>query len=65
MHDGKALQSGTSHYFGDNFAKAFNIQYTDKNGKLQYVHETSWGMTTMIGAVIMVHGDDNGFSIAS
>lgn len=61
MHDGKALQSGTSHYFGDNFAKAFNIQYTDKNGKLQYVYETSWGMTTrLIGAVIMVHGDDNG-----
>lgn len=61
MHDGKALQSGTSHNFGDNFAKAFNIQYTDNNGKLQYVHETSWGMTTrLIGAVIMVHGDDNG-----
>ncbi|ERK32453.1 MULTISPECIES: proline--tRNA ligase [Clostridium] len=61
MHDGKALQTGTSHNFGDNFAKAFNIQYTDKNGKLQYVHETSWGMTTrLIGAVIMVHGDDNG-----
>ncbi len=61
MHDGKALQTGTSHNFGDNFAKAFNIQYTDKTGKLQYVHETSWGMTTrLIGAVIMVHGDDNG-----
>lgn len=61
MHDGKALQSGTSHNFGDNFAKAFKIQYTDKGGKLQYVHETSWGMTTrLIGAVIMVHGDDNG-----
>jgi prolyl-tRNA synthetase len=61
MHDGKALQTGTSHNFGDNFAKAFNIQYTDKNGKLQYVHETSWGMTTrLIGAVIMVHGDNNG-----
>lgn len=61
MHDGKALQTGTSHNFGDNFAKAFNIQYTDKNGKLQYVHETSWGMTTrLIGAVIMVHGDDSG-----
>lgn len=61
MHDGKALQSGTSHNFGDNFAKAFNIQYTDKTGKLQHVHETSWGMTTrLIGAVIMVHGDDNG-----
>lgn len=61
MHDGKALQSGTSHNFGDNFAKAFNIRYTDKNGKLQYVYETSWGLTTrVIGAVIMVHGDDNG-----
>lgn len=61
MHDGKALQTGTSHNFGDNFAKAFDIKYTDKNGKLQYVHETSWGMTTrLIGAVIMVHGDDNG-----
>lgn len=61
MHDGKALQTGTSHNFGDNFAKAFNIQYTDNTGKLQYVHETSWGMTTrLIGAVIMVHGDDNG-----
>lgn len=61
MHDGKALQTGTSHNFGDNFAKAFNIQYTDKNGKLQYVHQTSWGMTTrVLGAVIMVHGDNNG-----
>ena len=61
MHDGKALQSGTSHYFGDGFAKAFDIQYTDKNNKLQYVHQTSWGMTTrLIGAVIMVHGDDSG-----
>ena len=61
MHDGKALQSGTSHNFGDGFAKAFNIQYTDKDNKLKYVHQTSWGMTTrLIGAVIMVHGDDNG-----
>lgn len=61
MHDGKALQSGTSHNFGDGFAKAFEIQYTDKNNKLQYVHQTSWGMTTrLIGAVIMVHGDDSG-----
>lgn len=61
MHDGKALQSGTSHNFGDGFAKAFGIQYQDKNGKLQYVHQTSWGMTTrMIGAIIMVHGDDSG-----
>ena len=61
MHDGKALQSGTSHNFGDGFAKAFGIQYTDKNNKLQYVHQTSWGMTTrLIGAIIMVHGDDSG-----
>lgn len=61
MHDGKALQSGTSHNFGDGFAKAFGIQYTDKDNKLQYVHQTSWGMTTrLIGAIIMVHGDDSG-----
>lgn len=61
MHDGKALQSGTSHNFGSGFAKAFEIQYTDKENKLQYVHQTSWGMTTrLIGAVIMVHGDNSG-----
>lgn len=61
MHDGKALQSGTSHNFGDGFAKAFGIQYTDKNNKLQYAYQTSWGMTTrLIGAVIMVHGDSSG-----
>ena len=61
MHDGKALQSGTSHNFGDGFAKAFNIQYTDKENKLQYVHQTSWGVSTrLIGAVIMVHGDNSG-----
>lgn len=61
MHDGKALQSGTSHNFGDGFAKAFAIQYTDDENKLQYVHQTSWGMSTrIIGAVIMVHGDDSG-----
>ena len=61
MHDGKALQSGTSHNFGDGFAHAFGIQYTDKENKLQYVHQTSWGMTTrMIGAIIMVHGDNSG-----
>jgi prolyl-tRNA synthetase len=64
MHDGKALQCGTSHNFGDGFAKAFNIQYTDKTGKLQHVHQTSWGMTTrLIGAMIMVHGDDSGLVI--
>ncbi len=61
MHDGKALQAGTSHYFGDGFARAFDIQFTDKNNQLQYVHETSWGVTTrLIGAIIMTHGDDNG-----
>ena len=61
MHDGKALQSGTSHNFGDGFAKAFEIQYTDKDNTLKYVHQTSWGMSTrIIGALIMVHGDDNG-----
>lgn len=61
MHDGKALQSGTSHNFGDGFAKAFGIQYTDKNNTLQYVHQTSWGMSTrIIGAIIMVHGDNSG-----
>ena len=61
MHDGKALQSGTSHNFGDGFAKAFGIQYANKENKLEYVHQTSWGMTTrLIGAIIMVHGDDSG-----
>ncbi len=61
MHDGQALQSGTSHNFGDGFAKAFGIRYTDKDNQLQYVHQTSWGMTTrMIGAIIMVHGDNSG-----
>lgn len=64
MHDGKALQSGTSHNFGDGFAKAFNIQYSDKNQKRQHVHQTSWGMTTrVIGAMIMVHGDDSGLVV--
>ncbi len=61
MHDGKALQAGTSHYFGDGFARAFAIEYTDKENKKVFPHQTSWGMTTrMIGAIIMTHGDDNG-----
>ena len=61
MHDGKALQSGTSHYFGDGFAKAFGIQFSDRENKLRYPHQTSWGMSTrIIGAIIMTHGDDNG-----
>lgn len=61
MHDGKALQSGTSHYFGDGFAKAFGIQFTDRDNKLKYPFQTSWGTTTrLIGALIMTHGDNNG-----
>lgn len=61
MHDGKALQSGTSHNFGDGFAKAFDMTFTDKDNTLKYVHQTSWGMSTrIIGAVIMVHGDNSG-----
>ncbi len=61
MHDGKALQAGTSHYFGDGFARAFDIQYADKDNTLKYPHQTSWGVTTrLIGAIIMTHGDNNG-----
>ncbi len=61
MHDGKALQSGTSHYFGDGFAKVFGIQFTDKENKLSTPFQTSWGVSTrLIGAIIMTHGDDNG-----
>ena len=61
MHDGKALQAGTSHYFGDGFARAFDIQFADKDNTLKYPHQTSWGVTTrLIGAIIMTHGDDNG-----
>ncbi|WGG46218.1 proline--tRNA ligase [Rossellomorea sp. DA94] len=64
MHDGKALQSGTSHHLGDGFAKSFGIQFTDRDGKLQYVQQTSWGLTTrIIGAMIMVHGDDRGLVV--
>ncbi len=61
MHDGKALQAGTSHYFGDGFAKAFEIMYTDKENKKVFPHQTSWGVTTrLIRAIIMTHGDNNG-----
>ena len=61
MHDGKALQGGTSHYFGDGFSKAFDIQFADRNNQLQYPHQTSWGVSTrLIGGIIMTHGDDNG-----
>ena len=61
MHDGKALQAGTSHYFGDGFARAFNITYKSKDNTDEYPHQTSWGVSTRImGAIIMTHGDDNG-----
>ncbi|MCB8921034.1 MAG: proline--tRNA ligase [Ardenticatenaceae bacterium] len=61
MGDGKALQSGTSHNLGQNFAKAFDIQYLDPNNELQYAWTTSWGLSTrFVGAIIMTHGDDNG-----
>lgn len=61
MHDGKALQSGTSHYFGNGFAKAFDMQFTDKNNQQQYMEQTSWGVSTrLIGAIIMTHGDNEG-----
>ncbi|HEX7662153.1 MAG TPA: proline--tRNA ligase [Pseudonocardiaceae bacterium] len=61
MRDGKALQAGTSHYLGTNFAKAFNIRFAAEDGELAYAHTTSWGMTTrMIGAIVMTHGDDKG-----
>src|SRR5690625_3204006 len=64
MHDGRALQAGTSHNFGDGFAKPFDIKYLDEAGKEQYVHQTSWGITTrLIGALIMVHGDNRGLVI--
>ncbi len=61
MHDGKALQAATSHFFGDGFARAFDITFTDKDNKIRHPHQTSWGCTTrMIGGIIMTHGDDNG-----
>ena len=64
MRDGKALQSGTSHYLGTNFARAQNIQYQDQQGEWKHAHTTSWGLSTrMIGAVIMAHGDDDGLRL--
>ena len=61
MQDGKALQAGTSHFLGQNFAKSFDVQYTDKEGQMQYVWATSWGVSTrLMGALVMAHGDDNG-----
>lgn len=61
MHDGKALQSGTSHFFGDGFSRAFDIKFQDRNNKQSYPFQTSWGASTrLIGGIIMTHGDDNG-----
>ena len=61
MHDGKALQAGTSHFFGDSFARAFNIQFTDKDNTRKFPFQTSWGVSTrLIGGIIMTHGDNNG-----
>jgi len=61
MHDGKALQSGTTHYFGQNFAKVFDIKFQNKDSKIEYAYQTSWGVSTrLLGAIIMVHGDDDG-----
>lgn len=64
MHDGKALQSGTSHYFGNNFAKAFDIKFQNKEGKEEFAYQTSWGMSTrIIGGIIMTHGDNRGLKL--
>jgi prolyl-tRNA synthetase len=64
MKDRKALQAGTSHFFGQNFAKAFNVQFQDEKGQLQYVHTSSWGVSSrLVGAMVMVHGDDNGLVV--
>ena len=64
MKDGKALQAGTSHYLGTNFAKGFDIKFLDRDNQLKYVHTTSWGVSTrLIGALIMVHGDDRGLAL--
>ena len=61
MQDGKALQAGTSHFLGQNFAKAFDVKFADKEGKLEYVWATSWGVSTrLMGALIMCHSDDEG-----
>jgi len=64
MLDGKALQMGTSHYFGENFTRAYDLTFTGRNNERQYPHSTSWGMTTrMVGAVVMAHGDDSGMQL--
>ncbi len=64
MHDGRALQGGTSHYFGQNFTKPFDVKFQNKNGEQEYAYQTSWGISTrLIGAVIMAHGDNRGLKL--
>ena len=64
MHDGRALQAGTSHYFGQNFTKPFEVKFQNKEGKEEYAYQTSWGISTrLIGALIMAHGDDRGLKL--
>ena len=64
MHDGRALQSGTSHYFGQNFTKPFNVTFQNRDGKEEYAYQTSWGISTrLIGGVIMAHGDNRGLKL--
>ena len=64
MGDGRALQCGTSHFLGQNFARAFNIRYLDDNNEMQFAWQTSWGVSTrLLGALIMVHGDDQGLRL--
>lgn len=64
MHDGRALQSGTSHYFGQRFSKPFNIKFQNREGKEEYAYQTSWGISTrLIGAIIMAHGDNRGLKL--
>ena len=64
MHDGRALQGGTSHYFGQNFTKAFDVKFQNKDGEQEYAYQTSWGISTrLIGAVIMAHGDNRGLKL--
>ncbi|QEH61500.1 prolyl-tRNA synthetase [Spiroplasma chinense] len=66
MYDGQSLQSGTSHYFGDNFAKAFNVKFQNKNQQEEFAYTTSWGLSTrLIGAIIMTHADDQGLVLPS
>lgn len=64
MHDGRALQAGTSHYFGQNFTKPFDVKFQNREGKEEYAYQTSWGITTrLIGAIIMAHGDNRGLKL--